>query len=118
MVKVWTIEEVSQNKIVSENGVQKIIPLTDAEKQAKLEKWNSWEAKAPDRKLAEIKEIRLQKLQETDWWVLRGNITTAQSDYRQALRDIPSTYSESDYDLLLARNENGELTHTVWSKPE
>jgi len=45
-------------------------------------------------------------------------MSTAQSNYRQALRDIPNTYSESDYDLLLARNENGELTHTVWSKPE
>ena len=69
------------------------------------------------KKLGWIKDIRLEKLQETDWWVLRGNMTTAQSDYRQALRDIPSTYSESDYDLLLAVNENGELTHTVWSKP-
>ena len=69
-------------------------------------------------KLDLIKEIRLQKLIETDFWVLRGNMSTAQSNYRQALRDIPSTYSESDYDLLLARNENGELTHTVWSKPE
>ena len=69
-------------------------------------------------KLDLIKEIRLQKLIETDFWVLRGNMSTAQSNYRQALRDIPNTYSESDYDLLLARNENGELTHTVWSKPE
>ena len=69
-------------------------------------------------KLDLIKEIRLQKLIETDFWVLRGNMSTAQSNYRQALRDIPSTYSESDYDLLLNRDEYGELTHTVWSKPE
>jgi len=38
MVKVWKIEEVSQNKIVSENNIQQVISLTDAEKQATLEK--------------------------------------------------------------------------------
>ena len=68
-------------------------------------------------KLKTIKMIRLQKLEETDWWVLRGNITDAQSTYRQKLRDIPQDYSEADYDDLLARDEQGNLTHTVWSKP-
>jgi hypothetical protein len=68
-------------------------------------------------KLIKIKNTRYRLLQETDWWVLRGNMTTAQSNYRQALRDIPSTYSESDYDSLLARDSNGNLTHTIWSKP-
>jgi hypothetical protein len=119
MVKVWTIEEVSQNKIVSENGVQKIIPLTDAEKQAKLEKWNSWEAKAPDRKLADIKEIRLQKLKETDFYALQDVIMSNEmKTWRQNLRNIPQDYTtEEEYDLLLARDENGNLTHSVWSKP-
>ena len=98
------------------NGVEvDFTPEEEAIKDAQIQAWNN---SSVDRKLTRIKEIRLEKLQETDWWVLRGNITTAQSDYRQALRDIPSTYSESDYDSLLARNENGELTHTVWSKPE
>jgi len=68
-------------------------------------------------KLNLIKEIRLQKLEETDWWVMRGNITDAQSTYRQNLRDIPQDYSEADYEDLLARDEQGNLTHTVWSKP-
>ena len=54
---------------------------------------------------------------KTDWWVLRGNMTEAQSNYRQALRDIPQDYSEADYDDLLARDEQGNLTHSVWSKP-
>jgi len=26
-------------------------------------------------------------------------------------------YSEEDYDNLLARDEQGKLTHTVWEKP-
>jgi len=94
------------------------VALTSAEEQEVLADREQSRLERPANQLREIRMLRNQKLEETDWWVLRGNITTAQSDYRQALRDIPSTYSESDYDLLLARNENGELTHTVWSKPE
>lgn len=94
------------------------IPFTPEEEAIRDAEEQAWENSSTERKLNLIKEIRLEKLQETDWWVSRGNMTTAQLDYRQALRDIPSTYSESDYDLLLDRNENNELTHTVWSKPE
>jgi len=68
-------------------------------------------------KLEKIKFIRLGLLQETDWWVLRGNMSEAQSSYRQSMRDIPQDFSEADYDDLLARDEQGNLTHTVWEKP-
>tara|TARA_Y100000004_G_C8850202_1_gene384393 strand:+ start:537 stop:854 length:318 start_codon:yes stop_codon:yes gene_type:complete len=98
------------------NGVT--VELTSAEEQEVLADREQARLERPANQLREIRMLRNQKLEETDFWVLRGNITTAQSDYRQALRDIPSTYSESDYDSLLAVNENGELTHTVWSKPE
>ena len=94
------------------------VTLTSAEEQQVLADREQARLEKPTNQLREIRMLRNQKLEETDFWVLRGNITTAQSDYRQALRDIPSTYSESDYDSLLARDENGELTHTVWSKPE
>jgi hypothetical protein len=71
-----------------------------------------------NRKLTQIKEIRLQKLKETDWWVLRGTMTDAQKDFRQNLRDIPANHTdEATYDLLLARDALGNLTHNVWSKP-
>ena len=69
------------------------------------------------KKLRLIKETRLEKLQETDWWVLRGNMTDAQTQYRQKLRDIPADYDSSKYDELLARDEQDNLTHSVWSKP-
>jgi len=69
-------------------------------------------------KLDLIKEIRLQKLIETDFWVLRGDITDAQKLFRKNLRDIPTNYNSSKYDELLARDSNGNLTHKVWSKPE
>ena len=61
--------------------------------------------------------VRLQKLQETDWWVLRGNMTDAQTQYRQKLRDIPTDYNSSKYDELLATDTDGKLTHSVWTKP-
>jgi len=69
------------------------------------------------KKLRLIKDIRLEKLQETDWWVLRGSITDAQKEYRQKLRDIPADYDSSKYDELLASDSNGKLTHSVWTKP-
>ena len=82
--------------------------------EAEIVDWNS---KANDRKLAFIKQLRKEHLENTDWWVMRGNMTDAQSTYRQNLRNIPQDYSETDYDDLLARDEQGNLTHTVWSKP-
>jgi len=48
---------------------------------------------------------------------LRGNMTEAQTQYRQKLRDIPADYDSSKYDELLARDTDGNLTHSVWSKP-
>ena len=71
-----------------------------------------------DNYLNEIKKIRLEKLQETDWWVLRGDITDEQKLYRKNLRDIPSNFStDEEYESLLDRNEQGQLTHSIWSKP-
>ena len=78
----------------------------------------AWADKKGERLLVEIKEIRLQKLLETDFWVLRGDITDAQKLYRKNLRDIPSNHTNEDaYDLLLARDSDGNLTHSIWSKP-
>ena len=79
----------------------------------------AWEDKSADRKLARIKQIRDQKLKATDWMAnsdvtMPDNIKT----WRQSLRDIPANHTnENAYDLLLARNDAGELTHSIWSKP-
>ncbi len=95
----------------------KLIELTP-EEIAELEaRDKAWQDDKPNRDLQKIKELRLEKLIETDWWVLRGNMTEAQSEYRQKLRDIPADYDSSKYDELLERDENNNLTHTVWSKP-
>jgi len=72
-----------------------------------------------NRKLTQIKQIRLEKLKETDWYsnsdvTMPDNIKT----WRQSLRDIPANHTdENAYNLLLARNDAGELTHSIWSKP-
>tara|TARA_Y100001963_G_C6555972_1_gene342023 strand:- start:33 stop:359 length:327 start_codon:yes stop_codon:yes gene_type:complete len=68
-------------------------------------------------KLEKIKNLRLEKLQETDFWVLRGDITDEQKLYRKNLRDIPANYDSSKYDELLATDSDGKLTHSIWSKP-
>ena len=70
-------------------------------------------------KLKEIKELRNERLQSTDWM--------ASSDYsmpdyiktwRQALRDLPqNNTTESQYDTLLARDDNGQQTNSVWTQP-
>ena len=100
--------------------VDGIVRDLTAEEQAEYDaRQTAWENASADRKLAKIKEIRLQKLKETDWWVLRGDITDAQKLYRKNLRDIPQDYTdEASYDLLLARDpDTKELTHSIWSKP-
>jgi len=99
------------------NGVA--VEMTDAEIQARVDEWNAWESKSGERKLEQIKEIRLQKLIETDYYAL-GDVTMSDEmkTYRQNLRDIPANHTnEAAYDLLLARDDSGNLTHSVWSKP-
>ena len=102
---------------LSINGVSR--PMT-AEEQAEYDaKCAAWDSKSAERKLTEIKEIRLNKLKETDYmaysdYTMPNNIKT----WRQSLRDIPQNYTtEAKYDELLARDEQGNLTHLIWSKP-
>ena len=69
-------------------------------------------------KLQSVREIRNQKLQETDWLVISEQITDAQKTWRSNLRKIPQDFTtEDEYDLLLARDKDGNLTHNIWSKP-
>ena len=82
----------------------------------------AWENASADRKLAEIRQIRTSKLNSTDWKVTSAkeqgtNLSTSFKNWRQGLRDISTTYTtESEYDELLARDEDGNLTHSVWSE--
>ena len=96
--------------------------MTDEEKSIRDAELKDWKDQSLNRKLLQIKEIRLQKLEETDWKVTSAkeqgtNLSTSFKNWRQGLRDIPTTYTtESEYDELLARDEDGNLTHSVWSE--
>ena len=70
------------------------------------------------RKLEAIRKLRNEKLVETDYLAFADNtLSEEMKAFRKSMRDIPQDYSETDYDDLLARDEQGNLTHTVWSKP-
>ena len=96
------------------NGIK--VNLTESEIAEFNAEKTAWENGSKDRKLVEIKNIRLQKLKETDYL---ANTDVTMSDeiktWRQSLRNIPQDYTtENEYDLLLARHEKtGNLTHTV-----
>jgi len=102
-------------KLVNGESIQ----LTAEEETARNTEEQSWNNASATRKLADIKEIRLERLIETDYLsnsdvVMPDNIKT----WRQSLRNLPQDFStEEQYDLLLARDEQGNLTHLIWSKP-
>ena len=69
-------------------------------------------------KLSDIREIRNQKLSETDYLATSDNtMSDEMKAFRKSMRDIPQDYSADKYDELLARDSDGKLTHTVWEKP-
>jgi len=72
--------------------------LTQSEKEAIAAEWNDYETNIkPAIQLSDLRAERNAKLAETDWWVLPDRTaTTAQTNYRQALRDITDTYSSLD----------------------
>ena len=99
----------------------KIVDLT-ADEIAKIEaERKEWNDALPTRQLAEIRKIRNRKLTETDWKVISAkekgtNLTTSFKTWRDNLRNIPADYDSSKYDELLATDDDGNLTHSVWSE--
>lgn len=102
---------------VNFNGVER---EATAEEQAEYDaRQTEWANGAVARKLERIKELRLVKLQQTDWM---ANSDITMPDYiktwRQTLRDLPqNNTTESEYDTLLERKADGSLKNTVWTQP-
>ena len=99
----FIVESNSFNKI---HWLSKNIPQpTEEEIQTKL---TELQAAEPMRLLRQERDRRIL---ETDWWVLPDRTASQeQKDYRQALRDLPSTASP--------KIENGQLTNVTWpTKP-
>lgn len=74
------------------DGVQ--VAFTSEEEAARDAEEQAWTAGANDRAVAALREQRNQLLAETDFWVLRGSITDAQTAYRSALRDLPANTAD------------------------
>tara|TARA_Y100000114_G_scaffold47339_1_gene43169 strand:- start:22 stop:348 length:327 start_codon:yes stop_codon:yes gene_type:complete len=70
-------------------------------------------------KLADIRKLRNTKLAETDYLALSDvTMSDAVKTWRQTLRDLPqNNTTEAKYDELLAKDSNGNLTNSVWTKP-
>ena len=103
--------------IVNENGVDR--EATETEKADIIARNKAWEDDKLNRQLSQIREIRNEKLSETDYLAMSDNVMSDDmKDFRKQMRDIPQDFTtESQYDLLLARDSDGNLTHTVWEKP-
>ena len=102
--------------IINENGVER--KATEEEKKEIIERQNAWNNDLSNRKLREIRYQRNKKLSETDYLATSDNTMSEEiKTFRQSMRNIPQDFSEEQYDDLLATDEQGNLTHTVWSKP-
>ena len=105
MSKVW------RNGVIRDATVEEQKEIDDRQAKAVSER--------PTKKLTKIRYIRNKKLQETDYLsnsdvTMPDNIKT----WRQSLRDIPQDYTtETKNDELLARNEQGKLTNSIWTIP-
>ena len=104
--------------VVTTNG-QEIRDMTtseQAEHDAVMTEINNQKV---SKKLERIKKMRLEKLEETDYLALSDvTMSDAVKTWRQTLRDLPqNNTTEEKYDELLARDSDGNLTNSVWTKP-
>ena len=104
--------------VVTTNGqeVRDMTTSEQAEHDAVMTEINNQKV---SKKLERIKKMRLEKLEETDYLALSDvTMSDAVKTWRQSLRDLPqNNTTESKYDELLARDSDGKLTNSVWTKP-
>ena len=99
-----------------------IVGLRDmtTEEQAQYDKdLAEWNSKSADRKLSKVRLYRNRRLKQTDYL---ANSDVTMPDYiktwRQILRDLPqNNTTESQYDTLLTKDTDGNLTNSVWTQP-
>ena len=109
---------VDYNSVYTLDGVTKT-EITGEEKTQLEAKRKAIADNLPNKKLEDIKLIRLEKLKATDW-MSASDVTMPDyiKTWRQTLRDLPANHTDEDaYDLLLARDSDGKLTHSVWTQP-
>ena len=102
--------------------VDNVVGLRDmtTEEQAQYDKdLAEWNSKSADRKLSKVRLYRNRRLKQTDYL---ANSDVTMPDYiktwRQVLRDLPqNNTTESQYDTLLTKETDGNLTNSVWTQP-
>jgi AAA+ ATPase superfamily predicted ATPase len=83
-----------------------------------------WLDETDDRKLNEIREIRDNIFNKTDWKIIKASeqgeeLSEEFKTWRQNLRDVPQDYKPSDYDKLLEKDTTTrELKHSIWQEPK
>jgi len=115
----YTYEDVGTS---SKDGVK--VTLSQLDRQEIADKWNAYgehrNTNDASLKLKRIKKMRLKRLKDTDFYTLSDteSIPSYITTWRQALRDLPQNFTtEIEYDELLARDENQNLTHSIWAQP-
>jgi len=102
--------------------VDNIVGLRDmtADEQAQYDKdLADWNSKSATRKLNKIKRFRKILLEATDYMSF-SDVTMPSyiKTWRQTLRDLPANHTDEDaYDILLERNDDKSLKHSVWTQP-
>jgi len=102
---------------ISINGINR--EMTAEEKAEYDQIQADFESTKVQEKLNSVRFIRNLKLKETDYLAMSDNTMPDNiKTWRQSLRDLPqNNTTEAEYDALLARDSDGNLTHSVWSKP-
>ena len=101
---------------IKDNGILRDMTATE---QAEYDAMQiEYENRKIPKKLEQIREIRNQKLFETDYFAMSDNtMSDEMKAFRKSMRDIPQDYSADKYDELLAIDSNGNLTNSIWTKP-
>lgn len=74
-----------------------LVDMTAAEIAERQAEEQAWADGATERNLAALRKERNIRLAETDWWASSDlTMTQAQTDYRQALRDITDNATSLD----------------------
>lgn len=99
-IATYNGDEFAPKIIWTDTTTKTIVALTE-EECAELETIRAAQPSEADVLLNDLREVRNQKLAETDWVItmhkeLGTNIPAAWKTYRQSLRDITDTYTSLD----------------------
>ena len=77
-----------------EHNSNGLVPFTAAQESAKDAEEKAWADDLSNRQLKQIREIRNQKLSETDYLAMSDNVMSDEMKaFRKTMRDIPQDYS-------------------------